>query len=124
MLDYNQHILSVDETITYTNPITDTLYELILMVEPNRYPGVFKLNNIVWGDGQAAVGYTLANNQMRLPLAKPQSQGEQTVLSLSYKLYLPSPQPNPLTRPVPFGYTARQTNLVDWYPFVSLLSPE
>lgn len=121
VLDYNQHILSVDETITYTNPITDTLYELILMVEPNRYPGVFKLNNIVWGDGQAAVGYTLANNQMRLPLAKPLSQGEQTVLSLRYKLYLPSPQPNPLTRPVPFGYTARQTNLVDWYPFVSPL---
>ena len=26
-------------------------------------------------------------------------------------------------RPVPFGYTARQTNLVDWYPFVAPYLP-
>jgi aminopeptidase N len=27
--------------------------------------------------------------------------------------------PSQETRPIPFGYTARQTNLVDWYPFVA-----
>jgi len=119
VLDYNQHLLSVRETITYTNNAPETLNELVLMVEPNRYRGVFRLNSIAWGDGQAAVGYTLDGNQMRLPLAKPLSVGTQTALSLSYELYLPSPQPSPLSRPAPFGYTARQANLVDWYPFVA-----
>jgi hypothetical protein len=33
-------------------------------------------------------------------------------------LYLPAiPEPSETVRPQPFGYTARQTNLVDWYPF-------
>jgi hypothetical protein len=38
---------------------------------------------------------------------------------MSYELSLPEiPEPSETTRPIPFGYTARQTNIVDWYPFL------
>jgi hypothetical protein len=40
-------------------------------------------------------------------------------LEISYDLNIPEiPAPSTVDRPLPFGYTARQTNLVDWYPYL------
>jgi aminopeptidase N len=36
---------------------------------------------------------------------------------------MPSPSPEYYGRPVPFGYSSRQTNFVDWYPFVPPYQP-
>lgn len=117
-LNYASHYMSVEEQIAYTNRSADSLNELVLIVEPNRYQGVFHLKSIAWQDSQLANNYTLETNQVRLPLRQPLPPGGQTSLSISYELNLPSPVPSPYTRPVPFGYTPRQTNLVDWYPFI------
>ena len=44
--------------------------------------------------------------------------GQDVALQLRYNLALPAiPEPSDTTRPVPYGYTSRQTNLVDWYAF-------
>jgi hypothetical protein len=118
VLDYNQHHLAVEEQITYTNQTGEALKEIGLVVEPNRYAGVFKLNSLKVEDGQTIPAFTLDGNELRLPLTQPLANDQQLVLHLSYELFLPSPIPNPYTRPVPFGYTSRQTNLVDWYPFI------
>lgn len=118
-LDYSGHSLVVEEDIRYINRSSDSLNELRLMVEPMYYPDVFHLQDIVWEDGTAIEGITTDVAQMTLPLRHALTPGEAVNLSLVYELHLPSPVPSAETRPVPFGYTNRQTNLVDWYPFVA-----
>ena len=137
-LNYDQHHLAVTEQITYTNHANEALNDLVLMVDSMNYGdccatlGAFKLNRLTWADGQPVENYntetrccvrSLTNvaisGSLRLPLRQPLPPGASLGLSLAYELSLPSPTPDPQTRPVPFGYTAKQTNLVDWYPFVA-----
>lgn len=117
-LDYPAHFLSVEERIHYANTSGDTLTELVLMVEASYYPGVFDLKSITWQDGAPVDGLVWETGMLRFPLRQPLLPGGTRDLTLVYEMTLPSPQPSAETRPIPFGYTARQINLVDWYPFV------
>ncbi|MCX8061339.1 MAG: M1 family metallopeptidase [Anaerolineales bacterium] len=118
-LDYRRHFLRVQQTITQINPSAQPLSELLLMVEPNRYLGTFTLKSLsVAGQDSKGKEEWVEINQLRLPLPQPWQPMEKLEVRLEYELNLPSPQPNPATRPVPFGWTALQTNLVDWYPFI------
>jgi len=117
-LDYGRHHLTVDEEITYFNNSSDELSELIMMVETNRYPGTFVLTKLSLEDDQIVDDYALENNQLLIKLEKELLPGDSIELALSYELNLPSPTPSPDIRPIPFGYTARQANLVDWYPYI------
>ncbi len=117
-LNYSLHHLSVEERITYTNRSTDPLTELVLMVEPTYVPGVFKLNSLAWEDGTPVAGLAWETGRVRFPLRQPLFLGQTLALSLTYELNIPVPVQTPDSRPVVFGYTARQTNLVDWYPFI------
>lgn len=117
-LDYARHHLTVEEKIDYINRSTEPLSELLLMVDPAYYAGVFHLTSLNWGNGKTETDASWDGAILHLPLDNALQPGEHETLSLSYDLDLPSPQPSPTTRPVPFGYTARQTNLVDWYPFI------
>ena len=123
ILDYGQHHLSVQEQITYTNNTSVALTDLVLMVDPLYFPNTFQLNSMSWGDGQAVEQGPQEIGQLSLILPRPLAPGENISLSVSYELFLPSPTPSPDVRPVPFGYTARQTNLVDWYPFIAPYHP-
>jgi hypothetical protein len=118
IFDYNNHQLQVDEEINYTNTSAETLSELVLMVDPLYYPGVFQLTRLEYENGKAVAEPRQESGWLRFPLDLPLYPGETIHLSLSYQLNLPSPSPSPSIRPIPFGYTARQTNLVDWYPFI------
>jgi hypothetical protein len=117
VLDYWGHTLTVGEQIDYTNNTPDALSELQLVVEPLLYSGTFTLESMNWSSGEA-IQPTYEGEILRLPLAQPLAPGESIGISLSYTLNLPSPVPDPSIRPIPFGHTARQTNLVDWYPFI------
>lgn len=117
-LDYGLHLLDVEQEIIYTNNTADPLNEVLLMVEPQNYSGVFNLITLGWGEGLNETDARWEGNKLILPMSDPLLQGEDLEISISYQLKLPSPDPNPELRPIPFGYTARQTNLVDWYPFV------
>ncbi len=118
VLNYAQHYLAVDEKIHYTNRQSEALTDLRLMVDPLYYPGVFNLKSITWGDDQPMVDYQIETGQIRINLPEPLLPGEGLELWLNYELFMPSPQPSAEVRPIPFGYTARQTNFVDWYPFI------
>lgn len=118
-LDYGRHFLRVNQSITYFNSTAHALSELVLVVEPNRYPATFHLNSLlVAGTEMKEKALWQEVNQLRLPLATALLPGESLQIAIAYELNLPSPQPNPATRPVPFGWTSLQTNLVDWYPFI------
>ena len=117
-LNYYQHSLSVEEQIAYTNNTSEPLPDLMLVIEPARYPNVFILNRIAWGDGEPILDYTRETAHLRIPLEPALQPNAAVELQLSYELLLPSPSPSYYGRPVPFGYSSRQTNLVDWYPFI------
>jgi hypothetical protein len=113
--DHARRALSVSEQIHYTNNTPIDLAEIILVVEPHRYPGVFQLERL----GGPVNAYTLNSNRLDVTLTEPLSVGSQVTLEIDYQLALPPiPEPSDEYKPVPFGYTLRQTNLVDWYPFI------
>ncbi|MEJ2303471.1 MAG: hypothetical protein P8Y14_18245, partial [Anaerolineales bacterium] len=117
-LDYQNHHLTVEEEIDYINRASDSLDDLMLIVEPSRYPDTFHLNSMAWEDGEPVHDYEREIGSMRLKLRNPLETGKRISLHLGYELSLPSPDISFYGRPVPFGYTSRQTNLVDWYPFM------
>lgn len=110
-LDYARHHLDVWQTVAYVNSSPSSLFELLFVVEPNRQPGAFSLTGLTWADSQPIAGYALEEALLRVSLPAPLPPGQAITLSLSFELNLPA-------RPAPFGYTPRQTNLGDWYPFV------
>jgi hypothetical protein len=65
--------------------------------------------------------YTLKGQRLEIIMPQPLAPGNTTKLSLTFSLILPQmpaySDPNDV-RPQIYGYTSRQVNLVDWYPFV------
>jgi hypothetical protein len=119
VFNYGLHHLAVDQEIVYTNNYRQQLADLMMMVEPDIYPGVFHLKSLAWEDGQTVIEYALSANMLRIPLLQPLNPGQKIQLHLSYELHLPAiPEPADDRRPVPFGYTDHQVNLVDWYPTI------
>jgi hypothetical protein len=117
-VDYSWHNLSVALAVTIPNPSTELIEELILVVQPNWYPGVFQLIELSWGDGNPVANYELKGIELRIPLDDPLFPGENRNLSIIYNLALPPISTSEDYGPIPFGYTDRQTNLVDWHPYV------
>lgn len=118
--DFSLHSLSIAETITYTNPTTQALEDLLLVVPANRWPGAFQLHEIRWAAGEPVVNYSLARHRLDVTFPQALPPGGTAALSLSYDLYLPAiPPPSDFTAPQVFGYTAAQSNLVDWYAYVA-----
>jgi len=114
------HSLSVSEIINYSNRTLDSLDNLVLMIEPNRWQGGFALDSLNWKDGETIQDYLLEKDQLHISLRQPLLPGEQLGLKIDYQLVIPpiidatSDQ-----RALPYGYSVRQTNLVDWYPYIA-----
>lgn len=111
IFDYDNRHLVVDETITYLNKTGSNLSELLLIVDANRYAGVFHLKQMTWEDDHPVSNYTLDGMRLYLPLRQPLSPDESISFTLSYEINLPQ-------RRDTFGYTERQANLADWYPYM------
>ncbi len=118
VLDYPTQILVVEERIQIPHPAEDLLGSIDLVVPPNIWPGVFSIQDISAGDlpieGYGSDGVTL-NIAFGSPGWQPGG-----ILDLQIRFTLDLPQQNAREGfgPSPFGYTALQTNLVDWYPMV------
>jgi hypothetical protein len=110
-LDYDAHLLQVEEKISFINTTSAELSEILLLVEPNGYPGGFTLNNLSWGSGEEISNFSLDGRRLTIPLPENLLPGDTVGISLSFQLNLPNQN-------APYGYTDRQTNLGDWYPYV------
>jgi len=122
--DYFAHHLSVEQTICYTNASGLPLPHLLLVVRPLRWAGSFQLTSLTFSDGTPVVEPQTDDYLINIPLAEPLPAGASIGLQLSYTLELPVILPPEQTsRPLPFGYTSRQTNLVDWYPYIPPYRP-
>jgi hypothetical protein len=120
LINYTRKAAFVEETILYPNLSGETLPNLVLAVEPNLWMGGFSLKELTV-DGVPVSTYNLEGQRLEIPLPQPLDPGKITKLSLTYSLILPQmpaySDPNDV-RPQIYGYTSRQVNLVDWYPFV------
>jgi Peptidase family M1 domain len=119
VFDFYGDTLSVTETIMYVNYTQDTLVEMVLVVEPHLWPGSFTLDSLTWGDNTRIDNYSIDEDKMHITLPQSLAPGERLLIRAEYRLNIP--QMNVLKgtdRPLPYGYSARQTNLVDWYLYV------
>ncbi len=121
-LNYSSKAALVNETITYPNWTGETLNNLVLAVEPNLWSGGFSLKSIMINE-QSITSYTLENmnQRMEIQLPQPLPPSGTITIKLNYGLILPQMQAysNPEeVRPQIYGYSDRQVNFVDWYPFV------
>ena len=117
-LDYAALKLSVSQFISYPNNSSTPLTEIMLIVPPNLYQGSFQLQNITWENGAEITDYNLRGSQMYIPLQESLEPGMTINIFLYFDLLLPPNNSSAEAGPTPFGYTTRQINLVDWYPFV------
>ncbi len=116
VLDYDAHTLQADQQIQYFNPSESVLSQVLLLVEPNRYPNGFSLDSLSWGDGDTISEYSFNENELYLTLPESLPPGASIEIALSYTLTLPNQN-------APYGYTERQTNLGDWYPYIPPYHP-
>jgi Peptidase family M1 domain len=119
ILDYFQHSLTVTETIKYVNNNLEALDDLILVVESNRRPGAFSLVSLVWESGGSSIDYDLSGDRLHISLPQPLASGDGVSIVIKYGLEIPEiTPPSGTNRPLVYGYTNRQTNIVDWYPYI------
>lgn len=111
-MDYANQRVTVSQVILYPNQTGETLPSLVLGVNPNLWADVFFLDNLTLNDAPAE--YTLNSQWLIIGLNPPLQPGETAKIGISYRLKLPYSS----TRYENFGYTWRQANLIDWYPFV------
>jgi aminopeptidase N len=117
-LDYGKKQASVQETIQYQNQSGQDLNNLVLAVEPNLWTNCFHLTEIRV-NGQAFISYMLKGQRLEIEQNLPSM--EIITLSIAYTLDLPEIDVNnkaAIIRTQVFGFTPRQLNMVDWYPFV------
>jgi len=117
-LDYAWRYLVVNQDILIPNSSTDPINELNLVVQPNWRPDAFRLTHIAMKDGTPIPDTSLEGIRLRVPLLDPFEPGETIQLSLDYEINIPPLLTSEEFGPNPFGFTSRQTNLTDWYPFV------
>jgi len=122
--DYAQHFLTIEEQVEFTNATAENLASLVFAAEPNRQSGILENLSIVGKDEQLITSYSLEDNRLEIPLSTPLLPAQSLSLVFHYDLRLPAiPPPSEAYKPVPFGYTERQTNLVDWYFFLPPYQP-
>jgi hypothetical protein len=117
-LEYFNHLVYVDQRILIPHPSLNPIDELILIVPPSAWPDAFRLLDISWAEAIPIEGYSQEGVLLRIPLAEPWLPAETKELRILYQLNLPQQNARQGFGPSPFGYTAIQTNLVDWYPMV------
>ena len=127
-LNYTAKAATVNETILYPNWTGETLTNLVLAVQPNLWSGGFSLKSIAV-DNVQVTNYNIENLSQRLevPLPQPLPPSGTITVMMEYGLILPQMQAyieaSNDVRPQIYGYSERQVNFVDWYPFIVPYTP-
>lgn len=118
-IDYDAKNVNIDQTIFYSNLTGNQLNAIVIAVVPNLWSGSFNLTSLTI-NGEAVTTSTLNGQRLDIPLASILEAGEVLEIQIQYTLALPfAEQEDPnISRPRIYGYTSRQINLVNWYPFV------
>lgn len=118
-IDYDARTVVVDETILYPNHTGNQLNTLVLAIIPNLWQDSFRLTSITI-NGTPTTTYSIEGQRLDIALSSfTRPEGVMTI-NIQYSLALPfAEQEDPsISRPRIYGYTSRQLNLTNWYPFV------
>ena len=118
VFDYYNHLVVVGETIVIPHPAKVELDEVVLVVPPNAWPNAFSIQKLITETALSIESYYLEGVRLTILMEEPWLPGDDLILTIDYKLTLPVQNAREGFGPSPFGYTPRQTNLVDWYPMV------
>ncbi len=110
-LNYYTHYGIVEEIITYTNRSAQVFEELLLSIPPKNYPGSFALQSLSDADGNSITNWHEEGINLYVPLAQPLQPNQTTSLRLNFRLDFPTVEGT-------FGVSGRQTNLMNWYPYI------
>lgn len=117
VINYDHHLVTVDETIIYPNYTGQPLNSLTLAIAANLWVNCFKLTQITV-DNIPVTDSGLNAHRLDIPLPTPLAPDSVSTINLSYSLSLPyMDQANSLRTRI-FGYSDIQLNLVNWYPFI------
>lgn len=111
LLDYSAHVLTVIENIDYFNNSHDTLTELLLVSASQYDNSTLTYTKLSWNDGTEITNTIVDQDGLHIPLATPLNPGQREQINLEYTLALPEGAGT-------LAWTDRQTNLIDWYPFI------
>jgi hypothetical protein len=111
LVDYYNHYVTVKEQIHYTNKSQDTISELVLAVPPTNYQDVFWLISLADMDNHPISVFEWEGSRLHIPLDTPLAPNDQFSFKLNYSMLMP-------VREGSFGYSGRQMNLSNWYPFI------
>lgn len=121
--DFAARSLSAVQTITWANRSGEAIAEMVLMIDASVFPGVFRLTMVKSTAGPAVAGTQWERTWLRLPLERALAPGETIQLEIAYELLMPARIADASRRPMVFGWSERQTNLVDWFPYLPPYQP-
>lgn len=116
-LDYNKHSLLVRQTIEYQNQTDQMLSEIKLVVPPNDKPNVFSLDSLTLNGDVGLADYALDGITLTIGLDQPLPESGTVSIAIDYIL-------TPRLQGGILGYTAKQINFSDWYPFIPPYDPD
>jgi hypothetical protein len=108
--DYANHFLRVDETVLYTNNSQDEMDSLFFVVEAHRSDAGFELIDVRTPQASRETA-NLDGGGLQIFLGEPLLPSQMIELELFFELYLPHAAGL-------LGWTERQTNFVDWFPYI------
>jgi len=124
-IDFDKKILEVQQDIAFPNTGDVAISSMLLAIQPNRIPDVFKLTALRLDD-QEVINYRLNGQRLQWQLESALQPGHVAKIHIEYLLALPAIEegdPN-VIRPQIFGVTPMQVNLTDWYPMLVPYDPE
>lgn len=116
-LNYAQRALLAQQTVRYINRSNEALEYVVFNVEPNQWPGAFRLNEVTI-DAQPA-GYELTGRKLRVNLPQVLEPGCAQEMLLAFQLNVPEIGQGLTAYRGFLGHSPRQLNLGNWLPMVA-----
>ena len=113
-LDYNRHTAQVVQTIDYINKTNFSLPSILLVIPPRAFGNSYDQTGLA---GENITGFSEEGIRTTLQLAQPLEPGQRLTINLSFNLAIPQ-------REGSFGWSQRQLNLSNWYPYIPPLKPD
>ena len=124
VFDYLTQSANIEQSIQFVNNSSFELSEIRLACDSLRYPNSFSIQNATT-NSKNNIEITEEDYYLSIDLEKPLLPGKKIDIQIDYSLSVPPlPPPADDKKPGIFGYSAVQTNFVDWYPFLPPLDKE
>ena len=113
-LDYHQKTAEITQTIDYLNKSDFNLLTIQLVIPPRAYTSAYTQNSLA---GDLVSGFSEDGIRTNIQLSQALQPGQRTSINLTYQLTIPQ-------RDGSFGWTERQVNLNNWYPYIPPLAQD